>query len=95
MRFKVPQFIDIEDKIFGPFSFKQFVYLAGGAGLCYIFFKTLPVCIRSAPSPTARQEAGTGQRLTARQISSSTLGALHNSVLRSKWMTMTTWKMIS
>src|SRR3972149_1323051 len=45
MRFKVPQFIDIEDKIFGPFSFKQFVYLAGGAGLCYIFFKTLPVYI--------------------------------------------------
>ena len=45
MRFKVPQFIDIEDKIFGPFTFKQFVYLAGGAGLCYIFFKTLPIYI--------------------------------------------------
>lgn len=31
MRFQIPQFIDVEDKIFGPFTFKQFVYLAGGA----------------------------------------------------------------
>jgi len=42
MRFQVPQFIDIEDKIFGPFTFKQFVYLAGGAGLCFILYKLLP-----------------------------------------------------
>src|SRR3989344_7355594 len=42
MRFQVPQFINIEDKIFGPFTAKQFVYLAGGAGLCYIIFKFLP-----------------------------------------------------
>lgn len=31
MRFQIPQFIDIEDKIFGPFTLKQFLYLAGGA----------------------------------------------------------------
>lgn len=31
MRFQVPQFIDVEDKIFGPFTLKQFIYLAGGA----------------------------------------------------------------
>jgi hypothetical protein len=43
MRFKVPQFIDIEDKIFGPLTFKQFMYLAGGAGLSYIFYKFLPI----------------------------------------------------
>ncbi len=42
MRFQVPQFIDIEDKIFGPFTFKQFVYLAGGAGGAYAMFKLLP-----------------------------------------------------
>lgn len=45
MRFQVPQFIDIEDKIFGPFTFKQFVYLAGGAGSCYALFKLLPIYI--------------------------------------------------
>lgn len=45
MRFKVPQFIDIEDKIFGPFTFKQFVYMAGGAGLSYVLYKTLPIYI--------------------------------------------------
>jgi hypothetical protein len=41
MQFKVPQFLDIEDKIFGPFTFRQFVYLAGGAGICFVFYKIL------------------------------------------------------
>lgn len=45
MRFQVPQFIDIEDKIFGPFTFKQFVYLAGGAGSAYALYKLLPIYI--------------------------------------------------
>jgi hypothetical protein len=42
MQFQVPQFIEVEDKIFGPFSFKQFVYLAGGAGLAFVLYKLLP-----------------------------------------------------
>jgi hypothetical protein len=42
MQFKVPQFIDVEDKIFGPFSFRQFLYLAGGAGICFVIYKILP-----------------------------------------------------
>jgi len=41
VQFKVPQFLDIEDKIFGPFTFREFVYLAGGAGLCFVLFKLL------------------------------------------------------
>jgi len=41
MQFKVPQFLEIEDKIFGPFTFKQFVYLVGGGGVCFMFFKLL------------------------------------------------------
>ena len=41
MQFKVPQFLEIEDKIFGPFTFKEFVYLAGGAGLCFVLYKLL------------------------------------------------------
>lgn len=45
MRFQVPQFIGVEDKIFGPFTAKQFVYLVGGAGLCYIIYKFLPLFI--------------------------------------------------
>lgn len=43
MRFQVPQFIDIEDKIFGPLTIKQFIYIAGGAGLCFILFRFLPL----------------------------------------------------
>ena len=42
MRFQVPQFIEIEDKIFGPLTFKQFVYAGGGVGLAVILFLFLP-----------------------------------------------------
>lgn len=42
MRFQVPQFIEVEDKIFGPLTFKQFIYVAGGVGLCVILFLLLP-----------------------------------------------------
>ncbi len=42
MRFQVPQFIEVEDKIFGPFTFKQFLYLAGGAGIIVVLFSLLP-----------------------------------------------------
>ncbi len=42
MQFIVPQFIDVEDKVIGPFSFKQFLYLSGGAGLAFALFKLLP-----------------------------------------------------
>ena len=42
MQFEVPQFIDVEDKIFGPFTFKQFLYLAGGAALAYVSYKLTP-----------------------------------------------------
>lgn len=43
MEYQVPQFIEVEDKIFGPLTIKQFVYLAGGAGLCAIILLTLPL----------------------------------------------------
>ena len=42
-QYQVPQFIEVEDKIFGPLTLKQFVYLAGGAGVCLIFFTLLPL----------------------------------------------------
>ncbi len=43
MQYQVPQFIEIEDKIFGPLTLKQFIYLAGGGGLCLLFFTLLPL----------------------------------------------------
>jgi len=45
MQFQVPQFIEVEDKIFGPLTFKQFIYVIGGAGACYLFWRVLPVFI--------------------------------------------------
>jgi hypothetical protein len=43
MQYQVPQFIEIEDKIFGPLTLRQFIYLAGGGGLTLIFFTLLPL----------------------------------------------------
>ena len=45
MKYSVPQFIDVEDKIFGPFTFRQFAYLIGGGGLCYAILKILPTFV--------------------------------------------------
>lgn len=39
MQFIVPQFIDVEDKILGPISVRQFVTLLGGAGVIYINYE--------------------------------------------------------
>jgi hypothetical protein len=43
MRFEVPQFIEIEDKIFGPFTWRQFLYLSGGVGMSAVMLFTLPI----------------------------------------------------
>jgi hypothetical protein len=45
MRYQVPQFIEIEDKIIGPLTIKQFVYLAGGAGMSFIAYRLLPLLL--------------------------------------------------
>src|SRR5579872_3287717 len=42
-QYQVPQFIEVEDKIFGPLTFKQFIYLAGGGGITLLFFTFLPI----------------------------------------------------
>jgi len=45
MRFEVPQFIEIEDKIFGPFTWRQFVYLMGGVGIATVLFITTHIIV--------------------------------------------------
>ena len=42
MQFRVPQFIDMEDKIIGPFTLKQFAYLLGAGGFAFLFWTILP-----------------------------------------------------
>lgn len=42
MKYQVPQFIEVEDRIFGPLTLKQFLYVAGGAALTYILWSILP-----------------------------------------------------
>jgi hypothetical protein len=45
MRFQVPQFIEVEDKIFGPLTLKQFLYLAGGGAAIFLLKQILPFFI--------------------------------------------------
>jgi len=49
MQFRVPQFLDIEDTIFGPFTFKQFVYLVGGGAICFVIYKLVGLLIGIIP----------------------------------------------
>jgi len=42
LRFEVPQFIDVKDKIFGPFTLQQFLFMAGGGGLAYVAYRGIP-----------------------------------------------------
>lgn len=41
MQFKVPQSIDMEDKIVGPLTLMQFLYVIGGGILIYLLFQTI------------------------------------------------------
>lgn len=38
MQFQVPQYIDVEDKIVGPLTLKQFLYVAAAGGLSFMLF---------------------------------------------------------
>jgi|JI10StandDraft_1071094.scaffolds.fasta_scaffold261512_3 hypothetical protein len=42
MEYQVPQFIEVEDKIFGPLTLRQFIYIIGGVGISAVAFLTLP-----------------------------------------------------
>ncbi len=41
MQFQVPQFIETEDKVVGPLTIRQFIYVCAGAALCAILFFTV------------------------------------------------------
>ena len=38
MRFQLPQFIETETKIVGPFTLQQFLWIAGGAAFLFLLF---------------------------------------------------------
>lgn len=43
MKFQLPQFIETEVKLVGPFTLRQFLWLGGGAALIFVLFLTLPI----------------------------------------------------
>lgn len=42
MQFHIPQHLEIEDKLFGPLTLKQAIYVAGGAGGAYLLWRIIP-----------------------------------------------------
>ncbi len=38
MQYQVPQFLEVEARIFGPLTIKQFIYLAGSGGVVFLFY---------------------------------------------------------
>lgn len=49
MQFHIPQYIDIEDKLFGPLTLKQAIYVAGGLGGAYAIYRVIPYLFVAAP----------------------------------------------
>lgn len=44
-QFQIPQFINIEDKVIGPLTIKQFLWLLAGGGICFVLWTALPLII--------------------------------------------------
>ena len=42
-QFQVPQFIEVEDKIFGPLTLKQFLYIVGAGAIVFLLYAFLPL----------------------------------------------------
>jgi len=45
MRFQLPQFIETETKLVGPFTLKQFIWIAAGGAIIYISYLLLGLSI--------------------------------------------------
>lgn len=42
MRFQVPQFIETEERIIGPFTLKQFAFVGAGGAILFLLFFVVP-----------------------------------------------------
>lgn len=41
MQYQIPQFIEVEDKIIGPLTIRQFIWLGAGGGISFILFQII------------------------------------------------------
>ncbi|EKD49111.1 MAG: hypothetical protein ACD_63C00262G0002 [uncultured bacterium] len=42
MQYSVPQFVEVEDKIIGPLTIRQFLYVLGGVGVLFVIWTLAP-----------------------------------------------------
>lgn len=43
MQFQIPQFIERETKVVGPFTFKQFIFVGVAGAILFVLYFTIPV----------------------------------------------------
>lgn len=87
MQFQVPQFIETEDKIAGPFSLKQFVFLGGIALVCFLLFYVLQSMFLAAVLSLIL--AGGGVALAFVKVNGKGLPSILGSALRFYWKPQT------
>ncbi len=86
MQYSVPQFIDVQDKIIGPMTITQFLYILAGAGTLFVFWIISPsIQVFLIPAvPTLGLFAALAfAKVNGRQFSSFLKSAIHF-VLRPK-----------
>jgi hypothetical protein len=49
MQFRVPQFIDMEDKVVGPLTLRQFAYILGAGGFSFVIWTFISIKIIAIP----------------------------------------------
>src|SRR4051812_22528867 len=49
MQFRVPQFIDMEDKVVGPLTLKQFGYILGAGGFSFVIWTFISFKLLAIP----------------------------------------------
>jgi len=78
VQFQVPQFIETEDKIIGPLTLRQFLYLAaaGAVGFALFFFLSTPVWLLITSIFTLIMAAFAFIKVNGRPLSVTALAAL-------------------
>ncbi len=73
MQFQVPQFIEREAQVVGPFTFRQFAFLAAAGGAAFILYFILPFVLFAAASVVL---AGFGLLAAFAQVGGKSLPAV-------------------
>lgn len=82
MQFQIPQFIDTEDKIVGPLTLREFIYIGSAIGVDFILFFNLKLWLWFILAPLA---LGTGLALAYVKMNGRRLTQIIAAAFRYYW----------